>query len=263
MLNIQTENPQTHRISNRVTNSLHDGLRRFFNRLKKTPCHPQWLALRNEEKHLKAIAKQLSGDVLEVGSGDRRLERHLRSQTQYFTLDYPPSGLRYRQKPHVWGDASHLPFRSGTVDSIVLLEVLEHLPNPQMALKEASRVVHMGGIVAISVPFLYPIHDAPYDSWRITSYQFHHLAKEAGLEITLMEERGSPLETAALLGSLALAKTALQALERRSLSAVLFLPAMLLVPILNILGRILSNLLPVNGFMPTGYLVVLKKRLKE
>jgi SAM-dependent methyltransferase len=247
----------------RIAKGSGDRVRWFFNQLKRTPFHPQWIAIRNEEKEIKAIARFFQGRVLEIGSGNRRLEKYLSFQIRYISLDYPPSGKRYRQNPHVWGDASHLPFRNNTLDGTALLEVIEHLPTPQIAFQEISRVLKPGGIGVITTPFLYPIHDAPHDFGRLTSYQFFHLAKKAGLEITLMEERGSPLETATLLASLALAKTALRALEKRSLSGVVFLPAMLLVPILNMLGRILSTLLPVNGFMPTGYLAVLRKRFKE
>lgn len=234
--------------------------RRLFHSLKRTPLHPQWIAFRDEEPHLRALAGLVHGRVLEIGSGERRLEKHLRADTRYIGLDYPPSGQRYGSRPDVWGDGSRLPFQEGTMDGVVLLEVLEHLPDPRTALMEASRVVAPGGRVLLSFPFLYPIHDAPYDFSRLTQFGLEQMAAEAGLEIIRLTERGGPGEAAALLASLALAKTALQSIEQRSLAALAVLPLTLLVPLINMVGWFLSRIIPVKQFMPTGYVAVLNKK---
>jgi SAM-dependent methyltransferase len=234
--------------------------RRFFLSLRRTPLHPQWIVFRDEQPHLHAAAALLHGRVLEIGSGDRRLEKHLRVDARYIALDYPPSGKRYGKRPDVWGDAVRLPFRAATLDAVVLLEVLEHLPDPRTALTEASRVVIPGGCVLLSFPFLYPIHDAPYDYSRFTQFGLQQMAAEAGLELVRLTERGGPAEAAALLASLALAKTALQAVERRRLAALAVLPLTLLVPLINLAGWFLSRMIPVKQFMPTGYVAVLRKK---
>ena len=242
---------------------LRDVLRGIFDRLRKTPFHPQWLVARGAEKHLQAVAGLLHGKVLDVGSGDRPLENYLKSQVRYIGLDYPPSGQRYRKLPHVWGDAIHLPFRSATIDSLVLLEVLEHLPYPGLALNEAARVLKDGGIAVVSVPFLYPIHDAPFDFGRITQYQIKRLAADTGFEVLRLTERGKALETATMLACLALAQTAIEALQKRTLMVLILLPTLLMVPILNIFGYVLSSLFPVRHFMPSGYLAVFKSKTDE
>src|SRR5687767_15516139 len=43
-------------------------------------------------------------------------------------------------------DASDLPWDDGTFDAIVCFEVLEHLFDPQAALREARRVLAQGGV---------------------------------------------------------------------------------------------------------------------
>lgn len=235
-------------------------LRRFFHGLRKTPLHPQWLIAREGEKRLQSVAGLISGKVLDVGSGDRQLENYLGSGTRYIAVDYPPSGQRYRNLPHVWGDAMHLPFRSGAVDSLVMLDVLEHLPDPGLALSEAARVLKSHGILVASVPFLYPIHDAPFDFWRMTQYQIERLAADAGFCIHRLAERGTAMETAALLASLALTQSTIEALQRKHPLALVLAPALFMVPILNIFSYGLSRLLPINKFMPLSYLAVLEKR---
>jgi SAM-dependent methyltransferase len=240
--------------------TLRTALRRFFHGLRKTPLHPQWIVTRREEKHLQEIAGFLRGRVLDVGSGDRRLENYLPPQIRYIAVDYPPSGRRYRSLPHIWGDAMRLPFCSGMMDSLVLLEVLEHLPDARAAISEAARVLKSGGLVVATLPFLYPIHDAPFDFGRITQYLIERLAADAGLEIRRLAERGTAMETAALLASLALTQSAIEALQRKHPLALVLAPALFLVPILNMLGYGLSRLLPIHDFMPLGYLAVLEKR---
>jgi SAM-dependent methyltransferase len=233
--------------------------RHLFRAFKKTPLHPQWHAFMGEESHLRNLSNRLHGRILEIGSGNRRLEKHLASDTRYIALDYPPSGQRYNVRPDVWGDASALPFGKETMDAVVMLEVLEHLPDPHAALHEASRVMTANGQVVLSFPFLYPIHDSPYDFSRLTHFGLKQLAADAGLEIVHLAERGGAGESAALLSSLALAQTALSSIERISIKALVALPLLLFVPFINVAGWILSRIAPVEHFMPMGYVAVLKK----
>jgi SAM-dependent methyltransferase len=51
----------------------------------------------------------------------------------------------------VVGDAVALPFGDGTIDLVLALEVLEHLPDPRTALAEIARVT--SGQVILSVPW--------------------------------------------------------------------------------------------------------------
>ena len=234
--------------------------RRLFRSFKKTPLHPQWLALRDEDSHLRNLSELLDGRILEIGSGNRRLQAHLRSNTRYIALDYLPSGQRYDMQPDVWGDASALPFSKATMDAVVMLEVLEHLPDPRTALLEASRVITPNGQVVLSFPFLYPIHDSPYDFSRLTQFGLQRVASESGLEIVHLTERGGAGESASLLCSLALAQTALQAIERRSPKALVALPLLFFIPFINVAGWFLSRIVPVERFMPMGYVAVLKKK---
>jgi len=58
----------------------------------------------------------------------------------------------YKRLPFVRGSAEELPFISGSMDSVTLLDVLEHLANPERALAEARRVLQTGGRLVLSVP---------------------------------------------------------------------------------------------------------------
>ena len=49
-------------------------------------------------------------------------------------------------------DASHLPFRSGTVDLLLAADVIEHLDDDGTALREFVRVLRPGGHLVLTVP---------------------------------------------------------------------------------------------------------------
>ncbi len=48
--------------------------------------------------------------------------------------------------------AESLPFRDGGFDAVVCSEVVEHLPDPDAAIREMSRVLSPGGVLALTTP---------------------------------------------------------------------------------------------------------------
>lgn len=72
----------------------------------------------------------------------------------------------------VKADIEHLPFKSGSIDTIFLFETLEHVPNPITLLKEIERVVTRSLI--LSVPYVSEtvVHPRNYDPYR-PQYQHH------------------------------------------------------------------------------------------
>jgi SAM-dependent methyltransferase len=52
----------------------------------------------------------------------------------------------------VQGDALTLPFADGSFDRVIASEVLEHIPQDEMAMSELARVLRPGGSMAVTVP---------------------------------------------------------------------------------------------------------------
>jgi SAM-dependent methyltransferase len=65
-------------------------------------------------------------------------------------------------------DATALPLADGSVDMVLSLELLEHVPEPAAVLREIARVLKPGGTVMLSVPSAVPRHDH-HDYWRFTA----------------------------------------------------------------------------------------------
>ena len=57
------------------------------------------------------------------------------------------------------GDGHHICFASNSFDSVVAMEVLEHVPRPVEMVRELVRVCEPGGEVIITVP------DGEHDRW--------------------------------------------------------------------------------------------------
>lgn len=57
---------------------------------------------------------------------------------------------------------------AGSVDLVLLFNVLEHVRDPQRVIAECERILRPGGVVWIDVPFMYPFHADPDDYWRFS-----------------------------------------------------------------------------------------------
>ncbi len=86
-------------------------------------------------------------------------------------------------------DWMRLPFGSGTLDGMAAFEVLEHVPDPEAALRETWRVLREGGYLVLSVPFCYGRHDL-HDYWRWTPEGLSRLLERRGFEVLEVCRRG-------------------------------------------------------------------------
>ena len=94
-----------------------------------------------------------------------------------------------------------------SIDTVLLLDVMEHLPFPDRALKEIHRVLKPQGLCILQIPFLYPIHDAPLDFQRWTCYGLKIVITQQGFTLKDLTPRGKPLETTTMLLNIALTKS--------------------------------------------------------
>jgi SAM-dependent methyltransferase len=92
--------------------------------------------------------------------------------------------------PDIVADGACLPLATGAVDTVVCLETLEHVVDPQQVVREMARVLRPGGTLLLSVPFLYRIHAAPNDLWRFTEYQVLRMVQQAGLQVVQLKRLG-------------------------------------------------------------------------
>ena len=63
-------------------------------------------------------------------------------------------------------------------DLIICLEVLEHIKEPHLAIRNLYKIANKNTHIILSVPFLFPIHDEPHDYYRFTKYGLKLLFKK-------------------------------------------------------------------------------------
>lgn len=186
----------------------------------------------------------------------------VRLEGEYVALDYPATGRdMYGAKPDLFGDCSCLPLLGATVDTVLLLDVLEHVRRPALALGEICRVLRPGGRLILSIPFLYPIHDAPHDYQRYTLHGLSREIDDCGLRLVCAECTTSASATAGLLANLAIAGSVQRAVDRRAtILLLLLLPiAALCILVINLLGWFAARVLPPWDAMAAGYQLVASK----
>ena len=75
---------------------------------------------------------------------------------------------------------------------ILCSEVIEHLKNPVLAIKDFSRILKKDGIIILTAPFYSRTHMAPfYYSNGFSKYWYLDNHKKAGFEIISIQNNGN------------------------------------------------------------------------
>jgi SAM-dependent methyltransferase len=96
------------------------------------------------------------GFILNVGSCSKRYPGAINLDIEKF------------DNVDVVADAKDLPFKSNVFDAVLMESVLEHIDEPEKAIKESYRVLRKGGKIYISIPFVFVFHNSPSDYNRYT-----------------------------------------------------------------------------------------------
>ena len=123
--------------------------------------------------------------MLDIGCGSALYKKILQEDISYVGLE-----LDTNRNPDVVGNALELPFESACFDNLICLEVLEHLPEPEKALKEMVRVAKPGARLLLSTPMSWYLHYEPLDFYRFTKYGLKYLFEKVGFQIIYIEPTG-------------------------------------------------------------------------
>lgn len=102
--------------------------------------------------------------VLNIGSGNSKLSDEI------INIDI----FRY-EHVNIVCDISDLPFKDNSIDIILNIAVLEHVPDPQKVINEIHRVLKPEGIIYTAFPFMQGFHASPYDFTRVTEEGIKYL----------------------------------------------------------------------------------------
>jgi SAM-dependent methyltransferase len=132
--------------------------------------------------------------VLEVGCSNGRLINSIKKKIDYKYIgsDAVKNKIlllskKYEDVPFLIFDLLKNPFKKSICNTLVMLNVLEHIENDNLALLEANKLLKENGILILEVPsgkFLYDDYDKKLLHYR--RYQMNELVKKienAGFEI--------------------------------------------------------------------------------
>jgi 2-polyprenyl-3-methyl-5-hydroxy-6-metoxy-1,4-benzoquinol methylase len=132
--------------------------------------------------------EEIKGSVIDLGCGLRPFELDILNYADTYTgVDWINS--LHDSKADIIADLNQpLVIDSQSFDSVVSFEVLEHLCEPQMMLKEANRILKKDGVLILSMPFQWWVHEEPWDYQRFTRYGLEYQLKKAGFTDIVIEE---------------------------------------------------------------------------
>jgi SAM-dependent methyltransferase len=166
-----------------------------------------------------------STDSREVGPGsrlvveciasfyERAIPAHARGRLIDLGCGKAPLYIKYKECVDSvtcvdWGNTPHknsnldlecdltqpLVFEDASFDTVILSDVLEHLPEPELLWSEINRILRPGGCLLMNVPYFYPLHEVPYDFYRYSCYALERFANRHGFDVLELDPIGGSPE---------------------------------------------------------------------
>lgn len=139
-----------------------------------------WLIYDIGDEWLKRFSENFRGHLIDLGCGEMPYREWLLNYADTYTgVDW--GGTQHELRADVVADLNEpLPIDNGIADTVISLSVMEHLREPQIFLGEAQRILKTGGRMVLQVPFMWRVHEAPYDYFRYTRFGLRYLMEKAG-----------------------------------------------------------------------------------
>lgn len=168
---------------------------KFTDKFGNTIIHPQFIILsypKNAIIETLRIAKNKK--LIDIGCGRMQYRKLLETVVKSYTgVDDPKVSNLYspQNRPEIIADVTKkIPIKSNVFDIAIMLEVLEYLERPQKTFDEISRILKPKGILILTTPFLYPVHDIPYDRNRFTDTQIKYYLKNSNFKVKKIKVNG-------------------------------------------------------------------------
>jgi SAM-dependent methyltransferase len=164
---------------------------------QKSPTEKIWYFGRDlcYREMFRALRQYCGGDVLDVGGWDffltaKRKNIPFRSWT---TLEVTPGKKPDIRDPNfafVQGDGCRMQFEEGRFDTVVNIQVVEHVYEPIRMVNEIARVLKPGGHGIFLIPQTSTTHYAPNHYYNFTRFWIEEAMRGAGLEIVEIKALG-------------------------------------------------------------------------
>lgn len=143
----------------------------------------------------KYIPKYVKGVTADLGCGFAPMYQYYKPYAEkVICIDWKNTLHKNRILDIECDLSKELPLENESVDTVILSDVLEHIPNPERLLKEIHRILTPKGALLLNVPFLYPEHEKPYDYFRYTEFFYRNTARKLGYDLAVIKKVGGEKE---------------------------------------------------------------------
>ena len=215
--------------------------------------NPFYLARKGLFSHVRDLAPNIKGRTLDIGCGIKPYQ-DLYSSTEYIGLEIDTPENRMLKRADYYYDGHRFPFENESFDSAVSSQVLEHVFNPEDFLKEVHRILKENSVFLLTVPFVWDEHEPPFDFGRYSSFGIRHLLTKSGFTVLIQRKSVDDVRVIfQLLNAYLYKKTITRSpLLNTALALLVMAP-------FNIMGEILSRLLPRNPDLYLDNIVLARK----
>jgi len=118
--------------------------------------------------------------ILDIGCGTGAMAEEVKGIGSYYGLDVSREAVDFCERRGIenigLGDVRNIPYGENTFDFVLALDVIEHVDDDFLAVKEIRRVLRPGGITIITVPAFKFL-------WGPTDVFFHHYRRYRLVEL--------------------------------------------------------------------------------
>lgn len=121
--------------------------------------------------------------ILDAGAGETPFKKFFKNH-KYLAVDtkWGDNNWNYSNLDLI-ADLTKLPFKESTFDAVLCTQVLEHVKEPSIVLAEFYRVIKAEGVLYLSAPQGWGVHQTPHDYFRFTCYGLRYLLEKAGFKV--------------------------------------------------------------------------------
>ena len=147
------------------------------------------------QAYASAIQQHARGRLLDLGCGKAPLYGIYRGCTEeIICVDWVNTRHRSPYLDLEQDLNQPLPVAAASIDTMLATDVLEHIAHPSDLWREMARLLAPGGKLILGVPFLYGVHEAPYDYFRYTEFALQMFCRENGLAVVELKRMGGSPE---------------------------------------------------------------------
>jgi SAM-dependent methyltransferase len=154
------------------------------------------LQLKTIVSFLKPALSEEKGKILDVGAGESPWHEWIHNKENYVGLDLYNAdkfGMTPARKEIIYYDGKIMPFDAESFDTVLCIEVLEHVEEPDAFIEEIVRVLKPGGKLILTIPFSARRHHTPNDFQRLTREGLFRFFTKSGFVEIVINERGNDL----------------------------------------------------------------------